>query len=124
MTAQEKLTILKSDLQMLTSVNDAYLTYLLTAAEAAINREGVINDTTADYEACVISYAAWLFRKRAASTAGSGGFAPSGGETAMPRFLRWQLNNLLMSQKANGLKNTDVFLLAGDGDYITTEGGS
>lgn len=104
MTAQEKLTMLKYNLQMLTAANDPYLTYLLTAAEAAISREGIVDDSSADYNACVIDYAAYLFRKRAASTAGSGGitsggFVPNGGETAMPRFLRYQLNNLLISQK-------------------------
>lgn len=102
MTAQEKLTILKSDLQLLTAVHDEYLTFLLTTAEGAIQREGIQADDSADYNGIVISYAAWLFRKRAASTGGGGGFAPSGGETAMPRFLRWQMNNLLMSQKAGG----------------------
>lgn len=102
MTAQEKLSVLKSNLQLLTTAQDTYLAQLLTAAEASIKREGVVDDDTADYTMCVIDYAAWLYRKRAASTAGDGGFAPSGGETAMPRFLRWQLNNILMSQKASG----------------------
>lgn len=92
--------ILKSNLQMLTNAHDQFLRYLLQAGEASIKREGIKDDGSADYEACVIDYAAWLFRKRAASTGGSGGFGPSGGETAMPRFLRWRMNNLLMSQKA------------------------
>lgn len=95
MTAQERLTILKSNLQLLTSSNDTFLRYLLEAGEAAIQREGIVDDRSADYSACVIDYAAYLFRKRAASTAGG-----KDGETAMPRFLRWQLNNLLFSQKA------------------------
>ena len=99
MTAQERLTMLKFNLQMLTSANDTFLKYLLEAAEAAINREGIQDDQSADYNACVIDYAAYLFRKRAASTAGTNGFAPGGGETAMPRFLRYQLNNILMAQK-------------------------
>lgn len=94
MTSQERLAILKSNLQMLTSANDTYLTYLLGAGEAAIKREGIIDDASADYNACVIDYAAYLFRKRAASTAGG-----KDGETGMPRFLRWQLNNLLTSQR-------------------------
>ena len=97
MTAQENLTMLKRDLQMLTDSNDEYLSFLLLAAEGAINREGVTDDGSADYEAAVISYAAYLFRKRAADTAGG-----KEGSTAMPRFLRWQLNNLLISQKAGG----------------------
>ena len=94
MTSQERLAILKSNLQMLTSANDTYLTYLLEAGEAAIQREGITDDSSADYNACVIDYAAYLFRKRAASTAGG-----KDGETGMPRFLRWQLNNLLTSQR-------------------------
>ncbi len=66
--------------------------HIVTAGEAAINREGIKDDGTADYENCVIDYAAYLFRKRA------------GTETAMPRFLRWELNNILVSQKAKEAK--------------------
>lgn len=103
MTDAEKLTILKTNLQLLTNTQDEYLTFLLTAAEAAITREGITDDDSADYSACQIDYAAYLYRKRAASTQSSTigtGFSPSGGETAMPRFLRYQLNNILMAQKA------------------------
>lgn len=102
MTDAEKLTILKTNLQLLTNTQDEYLTFLLTAAEAAMTREGITDDETADYNACQIDYAAYLFRKRAASTQSSNmgtGFSPNGGETAMPRFLRYQLNNILMQQK-------------------------
>lgn len=100
MTDTEKLAILKMDLQLLTSTQDSYLEFLLTAAAAAMEREGITAEDTADYNACLIEYAAYLFRKRAASTSGAGGFAPDGGETAMPRFLRYHLNNILLSQKA------------------------
>lgn len=103
MTDQGKLTMLKADLQMLTSANDDYLTTLLGVAQAAMTRVGIADDGSTDYSAAQISYAAYLFRKRAASTAGSGPFAPSGGETAMPRFLRYMLNNLLISQKIGGI---------------------
>lgn len=99
MDAQEKLTLLKANLQMLTSANDAYLTHLLTVAEALMQREGITDDGSADYYAAQIDYAAYLFRKRAGGTTGNSGFAPDGGETAMPRFLRYSLNNLLFSQK-------------------------
>lgn len=88
MTAQERLTVLKSNLQMLTDSNDTFLEYLLEAGEAAVQREGITDDGSADYNMAVIDYAAYLFRKRASA------------DTAMPRFLRWNLNNLLMSQKA------------------------
>lgn len=100
MTAEEKLTILKSDLELLTNTQDAYLTHLMTAAEAAINAMGIRNDGTILFDDCVIKYAAWVYRKRAASTSGGGGFMPDGGETAIPRFLGRQLNSLLFKQKA------------------------
>lgn len=102
MTGAEKLAILKSDLQLLTNTQDEYLTFLLGVAGAAMKREGVSDDQSADYNACQVSYAAYLFRRRAANTSSATlgtGFAPSGGETAMPRFLRYQLNNILMAQK-------------------------
>ena len=86
-----KLAILKQDIQMLTTANDEYLGTLLDLAAGAIQREGIklIEDDT-ECDMAVVQYAAYLFRKRAAEDA------------AMPRFLRWQLNNLLFSQKAGG----------------------
>lgn len=88
MTKEDKLALLKQDLQMLTTANDAFLSSLLDAASAAIQREGItLVENDIDIDMCVIQYAAYLFRKRSAEDAG------------MPRFLRWQLNNLLFSQK-------------------------
>ena len=96
MTDAARLTLLKSNLQMITNSNDTLLAFLLQQGEAALAVEGVTADGSTMYEACVIDYAAYLFRKRAAST-----MATQGGksETAMPRFLRWEINNLLLSQK-------------------------
>ena len=88
MNTSEKLLILKKDLQRLTPANDEYLTSLLELSAKSIETEGIIlvqDDIECDM--AVIEYAAYLFRKRAAP------------ETAMPRFLRWQLNNMLMHQK-------------------------
>lgn len=102
MCETEKLTLLKSNLQLLTNTQDNYLMFLLNAAEAAMTREGITDDGSADYNACQIDYAAYLYRKREASTMSATlgtGFSPSGGETAMPRFLRYMMNNLLLSQK-------------------------
>lgn len=88
MTNEDKLKLLKRDLQMLTSSNDEFLSSLLSTAEAAIQREGIsLVENDIDIDMAVIQYAAYLFRKRA------------GNETAMPRFLRWRLNNILFSQK-------------------------
>ena len=94
MTTGERLFLLKGNLQMLTSANDGFLQHLLAAGEAAMQREGIKDDGSVEYDACVIDYAAYLFRKRGVSSSGG-----KTGETAMPRFLRWQMNNLLMSQK-------------------------
>lgn len=87
----DRLVILKKDLQMTTAANDEYLNTLLTFAEAAIMREGItLADGDIECDMAVIHYAAYLFRKRA------------GTDTAMPRFLRYELNNLLFSQKGSG----------------------
>lgn len=94
MTAGDRLILLKQNLQMITDSNDEFLIHLISAGEAAMTREGIRDDGSIDYDACIIDYAAYLFRKRGASTAGG-----KDGETAMPRFLRWQMNNLLLSQK-------------------------
>ena len=57
-------------------------------AETAMQREGIaLVENDMDIDMAVVQYAAYLFRKRA------------GNETAMPRFLRWRLNNILFSQK-------------------------
>lgn len=88
MNTQEKLVVLKQDLQLLTSSNDEYLGTLLDLSAQAIQTEGIrLIENDLECDMAVIQYAAYLFRKRAAP------------DTTMPRFLRWQLNNLLMSQK-------------------------
>lgn len=87
MTDGEKLTLLKQDLQMITNANNVYLSALLSQASSAIQTEGIVLDGTIECDMAVVQYAAYLFRKRAST------------ETAMPRFLRWNLNNILMKQK-------------------------
>lgn len=88
MNTQEKLVVLKQDLQLLTSSNDEYLSTLLDLSAQAIQTEGIrLIENDLECDMAVIQYAAYLFRKRAAP------------DTTMPRFLRWQLNNLLMNQK-------------------------
>lgn len=94
MTKEERLTLLKNDLQMLTSSNDTLLSSLLDASVEYIQKEGITlveNDIGIDM--VIVQYAAYLFRKRAS------------GETAMPRFLRYNLNNILFSQKG---KRNDI----------------
>lgn len=92
MTDNERLVVLKKDLQMLTNSNDDYLKILLDQAKAQVEREGVDLEIGIEGDMVVIQYAAYLFRKRAS------------GETAMPRFLRLQLNNMKISQGGKGEK--------------------
>lgn len=90
MNDTEKLAVLKKDLQMTTNANDVLLQNMLMASKSMIEREGIILEDSVECDMIQIQYAAYLFRKRASS------------ETAMPRFLRYELNNLLFSQKAKG----------------------
>ena len=90
MTEQERLTILKKDLQMLTNSNDDYLKILLKQAEAQVKREGIDISVGIEGDMAVIEYAAHLYRKRASK------------DTAMPRYLRLQLNNMKISKAGKG----------------------
>lgn len=91
MNDADKLKILKQDLQMITSVNDEYLQNLLSLSAERIRGEGIIlieNDIRSDM--AQIQYAAYLFRKRASA------------DTVMPRYLRFELNNMKFSKKYGG----------------------
>ena len=91
MTDEEKLTLLKSDLQMLTSANDVFLKSLIETAKAAIQREGItLVENDMDIDMAVGQYAAHLFRKRDA------------GDKDMTRFFRERLKNKHFSQHRRG----------------------
>lgn len=85
-----ELTVLKQNLQMpQTNANDEYLKMLLKQAVSLMAREGIVDDDSFDYYMAKIDYAAFLFRKRASKD----------NTLAMPRSLRYELNNILLSQK-------------------------
>lgn len=91
MTAADKLEILKLDLQITTDAYDALLSQMISAAEEMITREGITLDADkAEDTQLVIMYAAYLYRRRRDEN------------PAMPRPLRFALNNRLFSQKAGG----------------------
>lgn len=88
MTDMDRLELLRYDLQLMTTSYDAYLATLLGAAQAAIAREGIVLDLdTIEDNHLVVMYAAYLYRKRAEDS------------PAMPRMLRWALNNRLLAPK-------------------------
>lgn len=79
--------MLRTDLGITTNKYDVRLMQYLETAEKMIRTEGInINDTDAQDKQLVVSYAAWMWRKR-------------DNMEGMPRMLRYQLNNRLMSQK-------------------------
>lgn len=97
MTQSDLLTLLQADLNILSPdpTRLAQLNHLIEAALQLITREGVTlqEPFSAEDGQLVIMYAAYLFRKRAT------------GE-AMPRMLRWALNNRVFSAKAGGQSAT------------------
>lgn len=91
MEGSDRLVLLKKDLQLMTAAQDDYLGTLLELSEKLIVREGIrLDPDDIECNMAMIHYAAYLFRKR------------SGTDTSMPRYLRYELNNLLFSQKAGG----------------------
>lgn len=81
------LDMLRKDLGITTNKYDVRLYQYIESALKMIKTEGVTIDTDdAQDQQLVVSYAAWMWRRRDTME-------------GMPRMLRWQLNNRLMSQK-------------------------
>lgn len=97
MTKAEVLNILKADLNLVFVTNaglNAQLEQMENAAIGLMEREGVTFTKNGDEYAfspedaqLVVMYAAYLYRKRAT-------------DEAMPRMLRWALNNRIFAEKA------------------------
>lgn len=82
--------MLRTDLGITTNKYDVRLYQYLETAQSMIKTEGItIDDDDPQDQQLVISYAAWMWRKR-------------DNMEGMPRMLRYQLNNRLMSQKMKG----------------------
>ena len=83
------LEMLKVDLGISTNAYDERLSQQITSAKDYITREGITldNEIISDMN-LVVMYAAWLWRKRDTTE-------------AMPRMLRWNLNNRLFYEKAD-----------------------
>lgn len=86
MNTVDLLTALKIDLGIRnTDAYDDRLTQYIVAAQDFITREGVALMDEPEDNQLVVSYAAWLWRKRDS-------------HEGMPRMIRWQLNNRIFSQ--------------------------
>ena len=88
MNQSEMLAALKIDLGLTSDVYDTRLTQMIQNAIEQMNVEGAnLKPSTSFCDASlVIMYAAWLWRRRDTMI-------------AMPRMLRWQLNNRIFSEK-------------------------
>lgn len=87
MNKEDILKILKTDLEISGISRDEMLGNMIDLAKAAITREGITLNDSIDDGMLVECYAAFLYRKRREDS------------IAMPRSLRYMLNNRLLSQK-------------------------
>lgn len=87
MKNEDILTILKTDLEISGTSRDNMLNNMIELAKAAITREGITLNENVDDGMLIENYAAFLYRKRREEL------------YAMPRSLRYMLNNRLFSEK-------------------------
>lgn len=83
------LKLLKTDLMIQSERLDDYLKVLVQTAKELISREGIDLQESYEDSLLVEMYAAYLYRKRKE-------------DVAMPRMLRFALNNRLLGESANG----------------------
>ena len=90
MAEQPLLTLLKANVGAIGStIYDTLFLSLLTSAKSAIEREGIVLDAdNAEDNNLIVGYATWLFQQREKP------------EMEMPRWLRYNLNNKVLHQRA------------------------
>lgn len=90
MDDQSRLALLKANLSAIGStIYDTLLLSLIDSAVSAIGREGItLDQDAAEDNNLIVGYATWLFQQREKP------------EMKMPRWLRYNLNNKLLQQKA------------------------
>lgn len=90
MDDQSRLALLKANLSAIGSTiyDDLFLS-LLSSAKSMIEREGIVLDLdAADDNNLIVGYATWLFQQREQPN------------MEMPRWLRYNMNNRVLHQKA------------------------
>lgn len=92
MITADLLAMLKVDLGITANAYNDRLTEYLQAASADMSREGVQLEDTVEDSQLIVQYAAWLWRSRESGD-------------AMPRMLRYRLNNRIFSQKMRATEN-------------------
>lgn len=93
MNKGDLLTLVQSNLDLLSvdKTRESQLNFLIDTAIELIAREGVkLNELYSSEDAnLIVMYASYLYRKRAT-------------DEAMPRMLRWALNNRIFGRNADG----------------------
>lgn len=89
MDKESILKILKTDLEISGTSRDEMLGNMIELAKAAITKEGITLNETVEDGMLIEYYAAFLYRKRREDL------------VAMPRTLRYMLNNRLISEKGS-----------------------
>ena len=87
MTDADILVILKTDLQISSAALDNYLEALIASARDFIATEGIELTESISDAMLIEMYAAYLYRRRREEN------------VAMPRMLRWALNNRLFQRR-------------------------
>lgn len=90
MDDQSRLALLKANIGAIEStLYDTLFLSLLTSAKSMIEREGIVLDLdTQEDNNLIVGYATWLFQQREDPA------------MPMPRWLRYNLNNKVLQQKA------------------------
>lgn len=90
MDDQSRLNLLKANLSAIGStIYDELFLSLLTSAKSMIEREGITLDLDEQEDNnLIVGYATWLFQQRESP------------EMPMPRWLRYNLNNRVLHEKA------------------------
>ena len=90
MNDQARLALLKANVGAIGStLYDDLFGTLLTSAKSSIEREGIVLDLDdVEDNNLIVGYATWLFQQREQP------------EMQMPRWLRYNLNNKVLHQKA------------------------
>lgn len=93
MNKGDLLTLVQSNLDLLSvdKTRESQLNFLIDTAIELIAREGVplTEPYTSEDANLIVMYASYLYRKRAT-------------DEAMPRMLRWALNNRIFGRNADG----------------------
>lgn len=93
MNKGDLLTLVQSNLDLLSvdTTRKSQLEFLIDTAIELIAREGVtlVEPYTSEDTNLIVMYASYLYRKRAT-------------DEAMPRMLRWALNNRIFGRKTDG----------------------